>query len=74
MAEHKPCGIEQERSERDPHTYGHLVFYKDANIIQSFPYIFANIREEETLLLYVILLEVIGLKRVKAYSSVISNY
>lgn len=54
--------------------YGHLVFYKDANIIQSFMYIFANIREEETLLLYVILLEVIGLKRVKAYFSLISNY
>ena len=54
--------------------YGHLVFYKDANIIQSFLYIFANIREKETLLLYVILLEVIGLERVKAYFSLISNY
>lgn len=53
--------------------YGQLVFYKDTNIIQSFLYIFSNIHEEETLLLHVIILQIIGLKRVKASFSLISN-
>lgn len=52
--------------------YGQLVFYKDTNIIQSFLYIFSKIHEE-TLLLHVIILQIIGLKRVKAYFSLISN-
>lgn len=62
-----------ESSDIDLHMYTQLVFYKDADIIQSFLYIFSNIHEEETLLLHAFILEIIGLKRVKAYFSPISN-
>lgn len=63
----------QQRTQKQTAYVCQLVSYKGANIIQLFFYIFSNIREEETLLAHIILLEITGLKRVKAYFSLISN-